>query len=697
MNRASSPTGRLNVKDTDRERDLQQARLHGVDYQTALDLIRLSELEKETESLLPLLLALFQALNEGSLCLELHETELDERLRSFRDLTGSAICGAEILKNLDEKKWKGLIGWEPRDYLPLRIYNRQGRRFLYFQRYDAKESTLQADFQKVLSAPDDPFLRAEMKTVLVETLEENPIRRGSVPLELNRQQKIAVVLSLFKKLLIISGGPGTGKTSIVVALLRALVRLGTSVDRIRLAAPTGRAANRMSESIRMALSSIANPSEEDRALNGIEGSTLHRLLRYRGGTHPFWYHRYNPIPADLVIVDEVSMVDICLMADLVSAIQPGTRLILLGDKDQLPSVEAGAVLGNLIPGLTQTCLSDTGSSLVRDLLEISEDLSSPRNGGPMADHVVLLDTSFRSEKTILALAKQINSGSLSALETLEKHPLVAHRKDGEIEIDWPDSEGGVRWIDSAGTDFRTFEGLLDSWIDHQFLRSEEGVRRFIGLVKKPLPPVIEREDRENHTRLESLFTWIHRSRILCLVRNGPFGVEWINHHVSNRMRRETSPSRRGDLYPGLPILILQNNPSLGIFNGDVGVLLPVGGRTLRAFFPAGETYVSHPISSLPHFEHAYAITVHKSQGSEYDQILMIFPEDSENRLLSREIFYTGLTRAKTLAVLYGRQDCLRIAIERKVERTSARDLWGAEESGVPSSPDPLDKIRYTGY
>ncbi|MCA9450501.1 MAG: AAA family ATPase, partial [Candidatus Omnitrophica bacterium] len=378
---------------------------------------------------------------------------------------------------------------------------------------------------------------------------------------------------------IISGGPGTGKTSIVVALLRALIRMGVAVDRIRLAAPTGRAANRMSESIRSAIHSIETPSDQDLRLGVLEGMTLHRLLKYRGGSVPFRYHRYNPIPADLIVIDEVSMVDVCLMADLISAVRPGTRLILLGDKDQLPSVEAGAVLGNLIPGLTQTCLSPDGKKKVELLL--NEPIATPATQAETkaVDRVVLLDTSYRSEASILDLANRINAGDLDSVQDIEGHKL---RSDGS-RIDWPDSKsGGFRWIDASGQTPSDWMAVLDSWIDHHFLKSEGGVRPFLGLIGKPIHSGVETESPEG-SRLKALFEWLERSRILCLVRRGPYGVEWVNRHVSAKMKEATGHWGRSDLYPGLPILILQNDLSHNLFNGDVGVLLRSTDGTLRGW------------------------------------------------------------------------------------------------------------------
>ncbi|MCB9782767.1 MAG: exodeoxyribonuclease V subunit alpha [Candidatus Omnitrophica bacterium] len=575
-------------------------------------------------------------------------------------------------RGIERERWSTLIGEGSEDFLPLRIHAEGERQFLYFQKYDAKEKQLVKDLGKLLDFPSEAVDIDRVQNELRETLEERTVRRNETPVHLNLQQRIGICLSILQRLTIISGGPGTGKTSIVVALLRALVRMGVAVDRIRLAAPTGRAANRMSESIRTAVHSIAIPTEKDLQLSTLEGMTLHRLLKYRGGSIPFRYHRYNPIPADLIVIDEVSMVDVCLMADLISAVKPGTRLILLGDKDQLPSVEAGAVLGNLIPGLTQTCLSPDGKKKVELLL--NEPIATPATQAETkaVDRVVLLDTSYRSEASILDLANRINAGDLDSVQDIEGHKL---RSDGS-RIDWPDSKsGGFRWIDASGQTPSDWMAVLDSWIDHHFLKSEGGVRPFLGLIGKPIHSGVETESPEG-SRLKALFEWLERSRILCLVRRGPYGVEWVNRHVSAKMKEATGHWGRSDLYPGLPILILQNDLSHNLFNGDVGVLLRSTDGTLRGWFQQGSNFLSHPVSSLPHFEPAYAITVHKSQGSEYDRVLFALPDDAEHVLLSREMVYTGLTRAKSLAVLYGTPECLKRAIERRIERDSGRDLWG---------------------
>jgi exodeoxyribonuclease V alpha subunit len=668
---------------------LQKNRLNRIDYRTARDLLRLSGLQKDSDILLPLLLSLFLALNEGSLCLELEEEKLKKRLARFNDLGSGPETAHEILAGIRGGSWSSLISRDAGSYLPLQVHSERGRDFLYFQKYYSKEKQLADDFTALLEAPEVSLSPDRIEEILDETLRVAPVTRGGVPIELNLQQRIGVTLALLKNVVIISGGPGTGKTSIVVAFLRALARLGAPIDRIRLAAPTGRAANRMSESIRAALASISQPSGPDLDLKRLEGTTLHRLLKYRGDQKPFWYHRDNPVPADLIVIDEVSMVDVALMADLLAAILPGTRLILLGDKDQLPSVDAGAVLGNLIPGLTETCLSPEGRSLIEKLFGVAHGGSPPENAR-MADRVVLLDTSYRSEATILSLAGEINKGNLGALAELDTQILPTRAQPQGLAVDWPipvEGEaglrcpgGGFRWIDAEGKSPRYWSQLLDSWIDRQFLHSEGGVRRFLGLVKRPAPPSVQ-ADSETFDRLTELFSWLDRSRILCLVRKGPFGVEWVNRHVGNRMREQTIPGYRSELYPGLPILILQNDPALGLFNGDVGILLSTGDRSLRAHFTRHDAFVSFPISSLPHFEPAYAITVHKSQGSEYDQILLVLTDDPDHLLLTREIVYTGMTRAKNLVVLYGKEECLRVATGRKIQRESGRNLWNSEVQG----------------
>ncbi|MCA9449434.1 MAG: AAA family ATPase, partial [Candidatus Omnitrophica bacterium] len=553
-----------------------KTRLGWIDYRTAGDLIRLSGLERESESLYPLLLSLFLALNEGSLCLPLEEETLAHRLSTLVPQEMEQSIAQEILVGIRSRKWGELIAYEGGDFLPLIVHHEGENEFLYFQKYNAKEKQLAEDFARLLEVPNEQVPVDRVRPILEETLTQSPVRRGKDPVHLNIQQKVALCFSILQRVTIISGGPGTGKTSIVVSVLRALVRMGVPIDRIRLAAPTGRAANRMSESIRSAIDSIEAPSENDLALKGLEGMTLHRLLKYRSGPIPFRYHRFNPLPADLVVIDEVSMVDVVLMADLISAIRPGTRLILLGDKDQLPSVEAGAVLGNLIPGLIQSCLSTKGKEQVESLLGETIGTPASRVETRAADRVILLDTSYRSEASILRVADEINRGDLCALEQLGNHRLGVENHPDRVQIEWPIAEGeggkpisglvggGVRWIDASDNGTMDWMRVLDSWIDCHFLQSEKGVRPFFALTGKPLSTIGAAKGPEEE-RLTALFRWLESSRILCLPRKGPYGVEWVNRHVSARMKEATGYTGRGNIYPGLPILILQNDLSLGLF------------------------------------------------------------------------------------------------------------------------------------
>lgn len=680
MKRSQFLTPPLDWEERDWEDLLRKTSLSSLDVFGAWDLVRLVGLGEEAPTLAPLLLGLAAAVNEGSLCLPIEEEALANRLQPMLDPEEAAAAAREARDRLRGEDWAALLARDSDDYRPLRKVEMGGEEFLYFQKYDSRERSLIRDFSALTGAAVESPSPHRVVEILRETLQENPIRRGEKPVDLNLQQRIALVLALSESVAIVSGGPGTGKTSIAVSILRAWVRAGVAVDRIRLAAPTGRAANRLSESIRIALASIREPTGEDLALMELQGATLHRLLDFRRHGVTFGRHRFNPIPADLIVVDEVSMVDVCLMADLAAAVAPGTRLVLLGDKDQLPSVEAGAVLGNLLPGVRRTRLSEGGRLRVESALGVGVEGAVDVEDSPMADRVVILDVSYRSEARILRLAERVNQGEARTVDLLENYPLSVDWEGEKADIDWPDpgrpEEGGFRWIEAGqGEEPRRWAAVVDSWIDAHFLTSEQGVIRFIGLANSTIPG----DGEERLDLLSELFDWFERSRILCLVRKGPFGVEWVNARIVERMRERIAPRMRGEVFPGLPILILQNEYSLGVYNGDVGVILRSSKEGLKAYFPRGADFVSFPLASLPRFEPAYAVTVHKSQGSEYDRILMVLPEDPDHRLLTREIVYTGLTRAKSLAVLYGRKECVRAAVERKIERVSARSLWSIAE------------------
>ena len=443
------------------------------------------------------------------------------------------------------------------------------------------------------------------------------------------RQRAAAAVSALRRLCIISGGPGTGKTHTVVRIMALLQELAGSTLRIGLAAPTGKAAARLQEAVRRAGAGLALPPDLAAALPA-EAATIHRLLGVRRDSHRFRRHRGNPLPLDLLVVDEASMVDLALMAKLLDALPPGARLVLLGDKDQLASVEAGAVLGDICGDRAETGLPGPLAGLG------FEGVAGDGQGGALADCLVLLIESrrFGPASGIGRLARAVNAGDGDeALACLGDESLP--------DLHW-EPEGG--------------EELLAA-------RTVAGFRPYL---EAPTP--------------EAAFAAFDSFRLLTGLRQGPAGVEGLNAWVERQLARAgLIAPREGRWYPGRPVMVTRNHYGLGLYNGDIGLTLPDGGGRLRVHFPAADgTLRSIATARMPEHETAYALTVHKSQGSEFDQVLLLLP-DQPSPVLSRESLYTAVTRARSRFELWGAEEVFRTGVSRRTSRSSGlRELlWGA--------------------
>jgi exodeoxyribonuclease V alpha subunit len=448
-------------------------------------------------------------------------------------------------------------------------------------------------------------------------------------------QRVAAIAALSRRFCVISGGPGTGKTSTVVKVLALLLeQQGGESCRIALAAPTGKAAARLKESIMGGVQS----TDEVRSLIPEDVFTLHRLLGYLKGSCSFRHNSENPLPYDIVIVDEASMVSLPLMAKLVDALRQDTRLILLGDRDQLASVEAGAVLGDIcntgaIHGFS-AAFASLAAGLSGDRLPVEE------SNGPLGDAVVLLKKSYRfaSAGGIGKVGALVNAGEGAAALAAFLDPDLAD-------------------ISMAPTPQATALGEA---------LAERIVAGFSAYLKAGTA--------------EEAFAEYGRFRILCAMRSGPFGVEAINALVQERLAKAGLIHPEGRWYAGEPVMITCNDYNLGLFNGDVGLILPdpESGQELRAFFPSGTGSMRKVLPlRLPEHESAFAMTVHKSQGSEFDRVLLILP-NRDAPLLTRELLYTGITRAKSSVELLATDELFLTAVKRRIVRRSGlrERLWG---------------------
>jgi len=444
-------------------------------------------------------------------------------------------------------------------------------------------------------------------------------------------QKVAACSACLRRFTVISGGPGTGKTTTVTRILALLQELHEGDPlRIALAAPTGKAAARLGETVRGAAGTLFGPGSNP-AGHPPSASTLHRLLGSVRGSPYFRHDADHPLPLDVLFVDEASMVDLALMSKLVQALPPHARLILLGDRDQLASVEAGAVLGDICGRDREPGFSPS----FRSILERETGERIPETGGPAAeravrDAVVLLRGSRRfGEKSGLGrLARLVNAG---------------------------DEDGVIALLREGGTDDLTWSPLPTPGTLGSALRRS---------VREPF------EEALTASAPDRALAGLDRFRILCTLREGPYGATAVNGLVERALAAEGLIRLQGPWYPGRPILVTRNDYDLQLFNGDVGVVLPRDGRTLRACFPGpeGTLRTVHPLR-LPEHETAFAVTVHKSQGSEFDRVLLVFP-DRPSPVLTRELLYTAVTRARSAVEIWAPEPVLRAAVSRRTRRSS---------------------------
>ncbi|MGB9440032.1 MAG: exodeoxyribonuclease V subunit alpha [Desulfobacterales bacterium] len=613
-----------------------------LDYMTIRDLVEFGDCRGDLP-LVVVLMAMFAGLQEGSLCLDLDQRQFLSQLPADDRKTATTVF-EDFLSGLGAGRYQKLITKNGAEYLPLILDASNGRDLLYFQKYHVHEKRLKDRIDAFLKASvsltlPDQKIDARIDEIYADQL---AIRVGPThsPIAKDAQQIAAIRLVLKSQFSIISGGPGTGKTSLMVNILRCLVREGIPVSRIILGAPTGRAAQRMTETVQSNIASIQELSDDDAALLELKGSTLHKILGYRSYQHEFYYRETNPVPASVVVVDEVSMVDVVMLDKFLQAIDPAqTKLILLGDKNQLPSVEAGSVLAEMIPDGTRAARFE--------------------------ERFVVLQKVYRSGTHLLALANQANQGSFPPFNA--------------VAFDQALSQASDQWAFVKAINFGQWQHHLHQWVNVQYLRPiSGGAESYAALIRRAgevsADHIISSE--AGRSLLGRIFSVVERARILSLLRKGIYGCTVINDVIADHLIHYCDPSAKwqSDGFSGALVIITRNDYSKELFNGDVGVILKDGHEAYRAFFHRSGTYISFRVTLLPAWEFAFAMTVHKSQGSEFDDVLLVLPDDENHRLLTREIVYTGITRAKKRVLLYGSQAALNTALQRKIKRQSGL-MW----------------------
>ena len=623
-------------------------------------------------------------LGHGHVCLDLFETlkapDFALSLPPEGDVqTGAQLLPSQLLEALDGAHWCKVLASSPlvalaadgREEAMQRPLVLSGKR-LYLRRYWAYERRIdQALRQRLVAAEPTPVDLPERLAGLFGQA------RGGAPID---WQKLACALATRSAFSIITGGPGTGKTTTVVRLLALLqapaVEAGKPL-RIRLAAPTGKAAARLTESISQQVRSL-QVADAVRDKIPADVTTVHRLLGSRPGTRHFRHHAGNRLPLDVLVVDEASMIDLEMMANLLDALPLHARLVLLGDKDQLASVEAGAVLGDLCRDaeagwyspqtrawLAAVSAEDLGSSGLQEDLDASH---------PLAQQVVMLRHSrrFGEGSGIGQLARWVNQQQAD-----EARKLLAARSHADLFV-----------LALKGEQDRALERLLLEGHGD----GPQGYRHYLSLLRNQRPsPDAAPEDPVWTDWARQVLQAFDAFQLLCAVRKGPWGVEGLNQRITAALLKARLIDSDQQWYEGRPVLMTRNDYGLGLMNGDIGIALklperdalPGGKQVLRVAFARndGQGGVRFVLPSrLNDVETVYAMTVHKSQGSEFAHTALILP-DALNPVLTKELIYTGITRAKDwFSLIESRSGVFEEAVKRKVKRLSGLMLELADAS-----------------
>ncbi len=611
----------------DQQKTIQQLAEAGNQGQIAELAVHFAEfvarMDREADPALLVVAALVvHAGREGDVCLNLIDFAGKNPLP---DLEKNLAYLPEISQLRQQLLQSPLVG-EPGEHCPLIM---DGADRFYLHRYWQYENSLADSLRQraeIIVDLDHVFLQKELSRLFPEAFTGDDVD----------WQCLAAAIACMKRLCIISGGPGTGKTFTVVKLLALLQELtAPQIMRIALVAPTGKAAGRLQQSIKDAGRELESRGVSLTSLPA-EAMTIHRLLGYQANSPYFRYNQQNPLPYDLLVVDEASMIDLALMSKLVDALPVQSRLILLGDRDQLASVEAGRVLADI-------CGPDKANEFSPDFKNMLAGFgfsglgsSSVSGSTSIADCTVVLQKTyrFRQDSGIAAMAR--------AVKHKESEKIINYLTDqvfNDISLhDYPPEEMADKLAIEVCRGYR------------DYLREEDPAAAFAAF---------------------------DRFRVLTGHRQGRYGVDQLNTWLVNKLTEKGLIKGEDQWYPGRPVMITRNNYHLDLYNGDVGLTMTGPDGELRVCFKGTDGEFRYlPLFRMPEHETAFVMTVHKSQGSEYDRVFLLLPSEI-SPVLSRELIYTAVTRARENFQVWGDAEVLLAAVSSEVKRSSGlrHRLW----------------------
>jgi len=557
-------------------------------------------------------------LAQGHVCIDLNcLDEIIEHWPSVIRVTAMKILSGEQRALIDGK----IIG-DGSVLTPLVIDNNR----LYLHRYWQYECQVAA---KLLSAKEQDL------QVLSSSRLKAQLDRYFSSVEQPDWQRVAAAVTSNQLISVISGGPGTGKTTTVTKLLAIYIENQLLLGRrpiVQLAAPTGKAAARLSESIAQAKMRLAMP-DDVQSLIPEQGKTLHRLLGARAKSNKFIHNSDNPLLVDLLVIDEASMIDLPMMARIVDALSSQTRLVLIGDRDQLASVEAGSVLGDICAVPQLACYSQAQSRL---LAESCDFKASGYSDYLFADHLAFLQKSYRfsADSGIGELARYCNAGDVAGVDKV----INGAYKD-------------LAWIVPSADDKQLLTPIIEGYTD------------YISLMRSGSSPM-------------QLLAAFNSFQVLCAQRVGAYGVEKINQQLEAYFESKKIKDADNRWYIGRPVMITRNDNQMQLYNGDIGIAcLDEASGQLKVWFEQGGELRALLPSRLPAHESVFAMTVHKSQGSEFKHVMLVLTQST--KVVNRELVYTAITRAKARFSFLGLTKVLKRAVGVSTRRSSglADRIW----------------------